>query len=652
VDDTPEQDDVAERAHLEQLFALADEIIAAGFDVLTAAVWRKPDGTLAKAPLHRHGHLEAHRDHQLIRQQLASPAWVPDSVPKRFEIVVGFVPGSGGCGVLDCDVKLGKGGVQSLKALVGEHGNFVGAAWRTPSGGINVLFQKPADTQLTNFSPWTGIDVRADNGWVVSPSNHSMHGRWEWMPPSSFRSARSLPTAMLAQLRTGEGSYERTTTNAATVAFIETSPETSSLPAMQAFAIELEKLRQAGVNDRHATMKHVMSWAWGMKALDLRWVMDQVTGVWLELVPGEGRDDEVKEYAKWVTAQEMTKRAAEGEATGSPTTGDDHPSIFIDWHEFARRDTSERQWLVEGFWPRGRAMALWAGAKEGKSELVLWCVGCLALGRHPWTGTPVEPVHIAYFDFEMNEDDLEERLSDFDFEPEDLGYLHYAVYPPLHPLDTEAGGQQLADYVAEVKAQAVVIDTFSRVITGEEDKADTVQSFYRHTAIRLKQMGIGYLRLDHAGKDPRKGQRGTSAKRDDVDVVWRQSRTDEGVSLDCSGSTRLSWVGPHLRVKRTVSPGTGIIRYSAPVHMGWTEGALAKARELDDLGAPVGISKREAIDLLKSKGVKPGRITTLLEALRFRKGGSEHNDTSATSGPQAGNGEPGGNAAPDDLFSE
>jgi len=54
-------------------------------------------------------------------------------------------------------------------------------------------------------------------------------------------------------------------------------------------------------------------------------------------------------------------------------------------------------------------MALWAAAKSGKSELTLWCATKLALGEHPWTGQPVDPVDVLYIDLEMTEDDLEER---------------------------------------------------------------------------------------------------------------------------------------------------------------------------------------------------------------------------------------------------
>jgi hypothetical protein len=292
--------------------------------------------------------------------------------------------------------------------------------------------------------------------------------------------------------------------------------------------------------------------------------------------------------------------------------------IPINWPAFAKRDLNPRSWLVEHFWPRGRGMALYAAAKEGKSELTLWCAGCLAMGVHPWSGQTIPPVSVAYFDFEMTEDDLEERLSDFAFDYDRLDRLHYFLLPALHPMNVEQGGIEVATLVERYRAEAVVIDTFGRAVVGIENDADTVQSFYRHTSIRLKQAGVGYLRLDHTGKDATKGQRGSSAKRDDVDVVWQQKRTNTGVLLNCSGLSRLGWVGPTLAVERHVDP-TGVVSYSAAVRMGWGPGVSEKARELDDLGAPLDVTKQAAIQLLKTNGVKPGRIQVLLEAMRYRR---------------------------------
>jgi hypothetical protein len=294
------------------------------------------------------------------------------------------------------------------------------------------------------------------------------------------------------------------------------------------------------------------------------------------------------------------------------------PGIFLDWTTFAARDVGDRPWLVEGLWPAGRAVALWAAAKAGKSELALWCAASLALGVHPWNGRAIDPIDVAYFDYEMTEDDLDERLSDFGFDPLRLGRLHYALLPPLEALDSDKGGAQLEALVMDVGARAVIIDTFGRAVSGEEDKADTVRAFYRYTGSRLKRHGVGSLRSDHAGKDKSKGQRGSSAKRDDVDVIWNLSRTKSGLTLDCRESTRLSWVGPTLDVMRSVSP-EGTISYSTAAVWGWPAGTKARAAELDALGIPKGLGRGKVIEELGKLGKPPGNFAVLGAAIRYRK---------------------------------
>jgi len=293
---------------------------------------------------------------------------------------------------------------------------------------------------------------------------------------------------------------------------------------------------------------------------------------------------------------------------------------FINWEKFAKRDSTPRQWLVESFWPLGRAMALYASAKEGKSELVLWCAAKLALGVHPWTGASLPAVDVAYFDYEMTEDDLEERLDEMGFDPLLLDHLHYALHPMIPELDTPEGGSEFLDWVTSVQARAAVIDTFGRSVKGPENDADTVREFYRHTGMRLKRAGISYLRTDHTGKDPTAGQRGSSAKRDDVDVIWWQRRLNGGVHLDCTGS-RLSWVGPTLQIDRFVDPHTEIVSYSSPIRIGWGPGVADKARELDKVGAPLDATRSRADEMLRQAGIKPGRHKLVAEALKYRREG-------------------------------
>src|SRR4029077_18443914 len=110
--------------------------------------------------------------------------------------------------------------------------------------------------------------------------------------------------------------------------------------------------------------------------------------------------------------------------------------------------------------------------------------------------------------------------------------------------------------------KAVIVDTFGRAVRGEEDKADTVRAFYSHTGLAMKSMGIGYLRTDHAGKDEGRGQRGSSAKSDDVDVIWHLERSNGGLKL--TSTSRVSWVPPTLDIERLEEP----LRYARPPAIG------------------------------------------------------------------------------------
>jgi hypothetical protein len=74
----------------------------------------------------------------------------------------------------------------------------------------------------------------------------------------------------------------------------------------------------------------------------------------------------------------------------------------------------------------------------------------------------------------------------------------------------------------------VIIDTVSRVVSGEENSNDTWNRLYRHTELPLKQRGVAMMRVDHTGKDATKGARGGSAKSGDVDRVIRMTTNRNG----------------------------------------------------------------------------------------------------------------------------
>lgn len=285
--------------------------------------------------------------------------------------------------------------------------------------------------------------------------------------------------------------------------------------------------------------------------------------------------------------------------------------LVIDWSTAWDQDRTGPDWLFENVLARGRGHALFAPHKVGKSLFMLWLAVTIATGALP--------VAVLYLDYEMTLDDVLERLEDMGHGPgTDLSRLAYWLLPTLPHLNTEAGADRLEELVDQLAEQhpghelAVVIDTTSRAVTGDENQADTYQAFYEHAGIRLKRRGVTFARLDHAGKDPAKGQRGSSAKGDDIDLCWKLTRTDTGITLH-RDLTRISWAPEKVTFDLRLDP----LRYEQ-VAQAYLAGTAEVAALLDALEVPADASSRQAQAALKSAD-EPRRRAVVLDALRYRK---------------------------------
>lgn len=207
---------------------------------------------------------------------------------------------------------------------------------------------------------------------------------------------------------------------------------------------------------------------------------------------------------------------------------------LLDW-ESLWADETEEEWLVEPLLARRRLVAIYSQPKVGKSLLMLEMAAALASGRGVLGNAPTTPVRTLYVDFENDpRGDVRTRLENMGYAPGDLANLCYLSFPTIAKLDTALGADQLMAALDEYACEAVVVDTVSRAVAGDENENDTWLNFYKHTGLRLKQTGRALIRLDHAGKDETKGQRGGSAKSGDVDAVWRMSKSGEELfTLTC-----------------------------------------------------------------------------------------------------------------------
>jgi hypothetical protein len=284
--------------------------------------------------------------------------------------------------------------------------------------------------------------------------------------------------------------------------------------------------------------------------------------------------------------------------------------FFVDWSSFWSKDRREAEWLYDGVLAKGRGHSLYATHKTGKSLFALYLAHVLAVKLG---------VVVVYLDYEMGEDDLYERLEDMGCGPDtDLSRLYYALLPSLPPLDQPEGAKALLATVDAATDQwpghdvAVVIDTTARAVAGEENSADTVRGFYRWTGLGLKQRGITWARLDHAGKDTARGQRGSSAKSDDVDVVWRVTRIDGGLQLRREAS-RMSWVPDTVTFHQQSDP----LRF-VPVTDAWPAGTVEVAALLDTLDVPPEAGSRPAGKALREAGHKRAQVL-VQAAQRWRR---------------------------------
>jgi hypothetical protein len=291
---------------------------------------------------------------------------------------------------------------------------------------------------------------------------------------------------------------------------------------------------------------------------------------------------------------------------------------LLDWHELWA-DDSEEEWILEPLLPARRLISLYSAPKVGKSLLMLEVAVGISRGTEVLGVKPTRAYRVLYVDFENDpRGDVRSRLQAMSYGPDDLAGLCYLSFPTIASLDSERGSIELLEAVREYGCEVVIIDTVSRSVSGEENQNDTWLNFYRHTGLKLKQARIALARLDHAGKDESKGQRGGSAKSGDVDAVWRLSKvTEDTFRLDCE-ATRMQIAEKVIVLKRESFP----LRHHVQAE-GRFAAFTAKVNDivkvLDKASAPKDTGQVKARQILKANGVSAGN-EALAKAIRVRRG--------------------------------
>lgn len=546
-------------------------------------------------------------------------------------------------GVIALDVdhhgdKTGGATIAELEAKLGPlPATFVNSARPWPSG--HRFYRVPAGTELQGQAgPHVDLIQRHHRYVVIAPSVHPDRMLYKWSDPEGEPCAPpapedlpELPAAWIAALAVGAGPPLAAPEPPGQLepggpvgqpVFVDPDP-TGPAAIVARHRRELPGGRHdATVRAAAALARAVVRGQPGAFAA-LEDVREQFR-VAVERDPG-GREPGAwrAEWRRIVdSAEGLVKRTPD---VGAGEHGDDTGEVtgLVDWDElWAAPDTSE-DFLAAPLLARGRSHVVYAGAKSGKSLLLLNVAAALASGRSALGQPEAPPVNVLYLDYEMTAADLRERLDAMGYGPgDDLSRFHYYLLPTLPPLDAEAGSQAVAGLLDRHHPELVVIDTTSRALGGAENDADTIRNYYRHTGARLKRAGCTVVRLDHSGKDAERGQRGTSAKVDDVDVVWRMTPADGAVRLVAT-HRRVSWIPEAVTLRQEEAP----LRH---VQSSWCyrKGATELAATLDRLGVPSGAGRPAARAALVEADIG-ARNDVLADALRLRR------DRSLTADPVA-----------------
>lgn len=311
----------------------------------------------------------------------------------------------------------------------------------------------------------------------------------------------------------------------------------------------------------------------------------------------------------------------------------------IDWAELWDFE-DKTDWLVEPLViTGGRTTHIYSDRGEGKSTLSLYLAAALATGKPVLDRPESEPMTVAYVDMEMTKGDLKHNLREFGYDrSHDLSRLRYALSPPWSKLEVPESALNFLAWLDEDKPDLLIVDSITRTIVGSEQDASTFHLLYDSAIGPVKYRGISSIWLGNTGKDKSRGSRGSMAKEDVLDLIWRLERdkdSDKRMTLHLTKDRQGMAPASEFDLLRNESDD-GTISYKPETQSVGLNAASRKIVELlDSLGADDLISRRKAKDLLAANG-HGARATSLGDAVNYRKWRSKTGVSKKTPNKDAG----------------
>ena len=489
----------------------------------------------------------------------------------------------------------------------------------TPSGGFHLYI---SSLGIAKATPLPGIDMQARRSFVFTPGTDGYRvldpGEWPDLgthPDTAEDALRALCTtrAEPSTATTAEG-YEELSQDYQQQARDRVERTLTGFRRRFTEALEWDD----GDRDEHGR-------GWEKLTADAAYALARLAASpWCPLTRGEAADafhdlvpDEITKapecQGKWGSGQGAPLPSPwEDAAADFDVLPDDNGATPAEGvlAEFPRLDLDalldpnrpEREWVVSWLISAGASVSLVAPAGSMKSLVMLALSLAVARGDRQFAGLTIpQRRRVIYIDLENTEDDLADRMRDLGVKPTDLKELVYLHLPRLLPLDSKEGGDQLlsiCDAYGMGPGDLIVLDSFQRVVEGAENDSDTYRAFYTHTAAPLKKRRLTVLRTDNTGKDAERGARGSSSKRDDVDIELRMKR--DGAVLEIApGKVRISGVETLLLTYNTDDNGRlSFTTTGDPIR----DSVSAAKADLDRLGVPSNAGERAAAKTLKEDG--------------------------------------------------
>jgi KaiC/GvpD/RAD55 family RecA-like ATPase len=229
---------------------------------------------------------------------------------------------------------------------------------------------------------------------------------------------------------------------------------------------------------------------------------------------------ELRDHPKYRHRFRAADEAARGgEPTpGEPAANDEKGGLDLVWADDIQLEL-DKAGLVDGLLPRDGMFVLYGESGSGKTFCVLDLVCHVAAGR-PWRGMRVEQGVVVYVAAE-NPKSVERRLWAW---RRRHGVQHLPVLVVRSSVDLLSGSaDELVTLVEQVKARhgrvaAVVVDTLSRAMTGNENAPDDMGKFVNAVGRIGHAAEAHAIVVHHAGKDTARGARGHSSLRAASDV--------------------------------------------------------------------------------------------------------------------------------------